>query len=77
MRTLFAKTLKVVPAPLVETVPRAPPALEESNPTVEFRCGRCGAVLMQAQEEKVHPLTILCIACGAYNATAPGPSGSP
>ena len=36
MPTLLPKTLKVVPAPLIEVVPRAPPALELANPTVEF-----------------------------------------
>ena len=32
MPTRLPKTLKVVPAPLVEAVPRAPPALELPNP---------------------------------------------
>ena len=36
MPTLLPKTLKVVSAPLIEVVPRAPPALELPNPTVEF-----------------------------------------
>ena len=38
MRALLQKTLKVVPAPLIEVVPKAPPALEMPNqsPTVEF-----------------------------------------
>jgi hypothetical protein len=35
--TLPQKTLKVVPAPLVKTVPTAPPVLELPNPTVEFQ----------------------------------------
>ena len=39
MPTLLPKTLKVVSAPLIEVVPRAPPALELPNPTVEqLRC---------------------------------------
>ena len=50
----FIETLKVVPAPLVEAMPKAPPALELPNPTVEFTCGNCGAVLLRADEEKVH-----------------------
>ena len=69
MPILLAKTLKVVPAPLVEAVPSAPPALELPNPTVEFTCGNCGAVLMRAAEEKVYPLVVLCNSCGSYNAT--------
>ena len=69
MPTLLPKTLKVVPAPLVEAVPRAPPALELPNPTVEFTCGNCGAVLMRGDEVKVYPLVILCSSCGSYNST--------
>ena len=71
MPTRLPRTLKVVPAPLIEVVPRAPPALELPNQslTVEFTCGNCGAVLMHAGEEKVYPLVILCISCGSYNST--------
>ena len=53
---LRKKTLKVVPAPLVETVPTAPPALEAPNPTVECKCGNCGAVLMRGDRSKTGPL---------------------
>jgi predicted RNA-binding Zn-ribbon protein involved in translation (DUF1610 family) len=71
MPTRLPKTLKVVPAPLIEVVPRAPPALELPNqsPTVEFTCGNCGAVLMRADEEKVYPLVVLCNSCGSHNST--------
>ena len=69
MPTLLPKTLKVVSAPLIEVVPRAPPALELRNPTVEFTCGNCGAVLMRADEEKVYPLVVLCNSCGSHNST--------
>jgi predicted RNA-binding Zn-ribbon protein involved in translation (DUF1610 family) len=69
MPTLLPKTLKVVPAPLIEVVPRAPPALELPNPTVEFTCGNCGAVLIRADEEKGYPLVVLCGSCGSYNST--------
>jgi hypothetical protein len=69
MPTLLPKTLKVVPAPLIEVVPRAPPALELPDP-VEFICGNCGSVLMCADdEEKVYPLVVLCSSCGSYNST--------
>ena len=57
-------TLKVVPAPLIEGVPTAPPALETPNPTVEGKCGKCGAVLMRGEEGKAPPLMILCVSCG-------------
>jgi predicted RNA-binding Zn-ribbon protein involved in translation (DUF1610 family) len=66
MPTLRQKTLHVVPAPLIEVVPLVP---ETANPTVEFTCGNCGAVLMRTDEEKVHPLVVLCSACGAHNST--------
>jgi predicted RNA-binding Zn-ribbon protein involved in translation (DUF1610 family) len=69
MPALPQKTLKVIPAPLVETVPSAPPALETPNPTVEFKCGNCGAVLMRVDEGGVYPVIVLCISCGSYNLT--------
>ena len=70
MPALLPKTLKVVPAPLViEVVPKAPPALELPNPTVEFTCGNCGAVLIRGDEEKGYPLVVLCSSCGSYNST--------
>ena len=45
MPALRQKALQVVPAPLIEVVPQAPLAPETPNPTVEFTCGNCGAVL--------------------------------
>jgi predicted RNA-binding Zn-ribbon protein involved in translation (DUF1610 family) len=70
MLALLQKTLKVVPAPLVTgAVPIAPPVLEALNPTVECKCGNCGAVLMRGDKSKAYPLMILCISCGSYNST--------
>jgi hypothetical protein len=70
MLAIRQKTLKVVPAPLViEAVPKAPPVLEALNPTVECKCGNCGAVLMRGDKNKAYPLMILCISCGSYNST--------
>ena len=66
MPTLRQKTLHVVPAPLIEVVPLV---LELPNPTVEFTCGNCGAVLIRADEEKGYPLVVLCSSCGSYNST--------
>ena len=68
MPALLQKTLKVVSAPLIEGVPRVPPALEWPNPTVEFTCGNCSVVLMRGEEGKVYPLVVLC-SCGSYNST--------
>ena len=69
MPTLRKKTLKVVPTPLVETVPTAPPALEVLNPTVELKCGNCGAVLMHGDRSKTGPLLVHCLSCNSYNST--------
>ena len=70
MPALLQKTLKVVPAPLViEGMPKAPPVLEALNPTVECKCGNCGAVLMRVDGSKVYPLMVHCISCGSYNST--------
>ena len=43
--------------------------LEALNPTVECKCGNCGALLMRGDESKNYPLMILCISCGSYNST--------
>ena len=64
------KTLKVVSAPLaIDAVPSAPPALEDRTPTVDYVCGRCGTVLMHADENKAQTLIIHCTVCDAYNST--------
>ena len=52
MPALRQKALQVVPAPLIEVVPQAPLAPEMPNPTVEFTCGNCGAVLIRAGRRK-------------------------
>ena len=39
MPALLQKTFKIVSAPLIEAVPKAPPVLEALNPTVECKCG--------------------------------------
>jgi hypothetical protein len=71
MPALLQKTFKVVPAPLViEAVPKAPPVLEALNPTVECKCGNCGAVLMRGDKGKAYPLMIHCTSCDAFNSTA-------
>jgi hypothetical protein len=69
MPALLQKTLKVVPAPLIEGVLTAPPVLEVPNPTVECKCGNCGAVLMRGEEGKAYPLLVHCVSCGSYNST--------
>ena len=63
MLALPQRTLKVVPAPLIEGVRRAPPVMEAPNPTVELKCGNCSAVLMRVDEGKAYPLMIHCTSC--------------
>ena len=68
---MLQKTLKIVPAPLVTAaVANAPPLLEEADPTVEYTCGHCGAVLMRVDQRKLHALMVHCTECDAYNSTA-------
>ena len=71
MPALSQKTLRVVPAPLATGAALAAPSVLEDrgSPTVEYRCGSCGAVLMRADEQQVHMLIIHCTACDAYNST--------
>jgi DNA-directed RNA polymerase subunit RPC12/RpoP len=69
MPALPQRTLKVVPAPLIESIPTAPPVLEMPNPTVEYKCGNCSAVLMHVDESKTYPLIVHCVSCGSYNST--------
>jgi predicted RNA-binding Zn-ribbon protein involved in translation (DUF1610 family) len=70
MPALLQKTLKLVPAPLIEAVPTAPPVLLEApNPTAEYKCGNCGAVLMRGEEGRAYSLLIHCVSCGSYNST--------
>jgi DNA-directed RNA polymerase subunit RPC12/RpoP len=63
------KKLTVVPVPLVEAVANALPVLEGNNPTVEYKCGNCGAVLMRVDENEVRPLIVHCTSCDAFNST--------
>jgi hypothetical protein len=70
MPALPQKTLKIVLAPLaIDAVAKVPPVLEVQNPTVEYNCGRCGAVLMRADENKPPALMVHCTLCDAFNST--------
>ena len=60
-------SLKVIDAPAPGAVLTAPPPLIASAHTVEYTCGYCGVVLMHAEEQQVHELTIRCVSCGSYN----------
>jgi DNA-directed RNA polymerase subunit RPC12/RpoP len=61
--------LKVVIAPAVGVVLEAPPVLRASEHSVDYTCGRCGTVLLHADEGQVHGILIRCTNCGSYNST--------
>jgi predicted RNA-binding Zn-ribbon protein involved in translation (DUF1610 family) len=62
-------SLKVLPAPATGHVLDAPPVLKASDQSVDFICGRCGTVLLHADEGQVHGVLIHCKNCGSYNST--------
>jgi predicted RNA-binding Zn-ribbon protein involved in translation (DUF1610 family) len=59
--------LKVVTAPAVGVVLKAPPVLMASEHSVDYTCGRCGTILLHADEGQVHGILIHCANCGSYN----------
>jgi predicted RNA-binding Zn-ribbon protein involved in translation (DUF1610 family) len=61
--------LKIVTAPAVGVVLEAPPVLKASEQSVDYTCGRCGTVLLHADEGQVHGILIHCANCGSYNST--------
>jgi predicted RNA-binding Zn-ribbon protein involved in translation (DUF1610 family) len=62
-------SLKVLPAPAIGKVLDAPPVLTASEHSVDYTCGRCGTVLLHADEGQVHGVLIHCKNCGSYNST--------
>jgi predicted RNA-binding Zn-ribbon protein involved in translation (DUF1610 family) len=61
--------LKVVPAPAIGVVLVAPPVLKASEQSVDYTCGRCGTVLLHADEGQVYGVMIRCANCGSHNST--------
>jgi transcription elongation factor Elf1 len=61
----------VVSAPSIGHAVSAPPILDAATHTIDYTCGKCGTVLMHAEDNQVHGLLIHCGICGAYNATDP------
>ena len=61
--------LNVVVAPASGAVLEAPPVLIASEHSVDFTCGRCGTVVLHADEGQVHGVLIRCRNCGSYNST--------
>jgi hypothetical protein len=64
------RSLKVVSAPLSGPVVTAAPGLLRSNDrTIDYICGNCRAVLLYADEGRMHNLVFCCAKCGCYNST--------
>ena len=61
--------LNLVPTPRTQHAVSAPPVLVASTNTVDYVCGKCGTVLLHAEERQVHNLVIHCMECGSYNST--------
>jgi DNA-directed RNA polymerase subunit RPC12/RpoP len=62
-------SLGTVTAPATGGVLDAPPVLKASDHSVDYTCGRCGTILLHAEENQVHGLLIRCTSCGSYNST--------
>ncbi len=60
--------LKLIPHPRVGHL-LAPPALIARSHNIDYICGYCGQVLMQADEGQMGGLLIRCTFCGSYNET--------
>jgi uncharacterized Zn finger protein (UPF0148 family) len=63
------KPLRVVTAPSTGKVLNAPPVIRASSHTIDYTCGRCGTVLMHAEDGQIFGVLIRCANCGSYNVT--------
>ena len=61
--------LKLAQGPGTRHIISAPPILIASLHTIDYACGKCGAILMHADRGQVHNLMIHCTECGSYNST--------
>jgi predicted RNA-binding Zn-ribbon protein involved in translation (DUF1610 family) len=62
-------TLTLVSAPAQGVALKAPPVLKASEHSVDYTCGKCGVILLHAEEHQVHGVLIQCTNCGSYNST--------
>jgi predicted RNA-binding Zn-ribbon protein involved in translation (DUF1610 family) len=62
-------SLKVINSPKTGTVLDAPPMRNVSEHSVDYTCGRCGTILLRAEEEQFHEVLLRCANCGSYNLT--------
>jgi DNA-directed RNA polymerase subunit RPC12/RpoP len=68
--TITTVKLTVISAPAIGHIFEAPPALTASDHSLDYTCGRCGTILLHADDDQVHGLLIRCSNCGSYNKTA-------
>ena len=69
MTTHKTISLKIIPAPTTGPVVSAPPVIKASDHTVDYTCGNCQTLLLHAELDQIHNLTIRCTKCGSYNST--------
>jgi hypothetical protein len=58
----------------LKLIPPTPPLIVASeHSTDDYTCGKCGMLLLQANDRGALKLLIRCADCGAYNSTMIGP----
>ena len=62
-------SLKIVPSSTLGKAISAPPILDASSHTIDYVCGSCKTVLLQAEDGQVHNVLIKCVTCGTFNST--------
>ena len=63
------RPLTLMSAPSVGDALSTPPPVIADIHTIDYTCGQCGTVLLQADEAQVYRLFIRCGNCGSYNKT--------
>jgi phage FluMu protein Com len=59
-------------------IPPTPPLIVTSQHSADdYACGKCGTLLLQANDRGALKLLIRCVNCGAYNSTMIRTAGSP
>ena len=62
-------SLKIIAAPASWSVVDAPPIIKTSDQSVDYTCGKCGTILLHAELDQIHNLTIHCTKCDSFNST--------
>jgi hypothetical protein len=59
--------LRVIRPPSIGYVTSAPPPITVTPNGNRCLCGECGTLLVVADDDQVHGLTVRCRECGQYN----------